>query len=161
MNTQALTHTTCSVIPAIADEVRGLWAITALIGIIFCRRGRQMLIDKQTARHVPHMGVDVLVINYITLGQGLPVDDGFYLSSIYHQHCGKKKNANTPKRREVRSSPECSLIGWSYSAQPCHYDLDSCAAAAEQYSHVHVLWLTPALWFNPVQIHTSMLHVTV
>lgn len=50
-----------------------------------------MLIDKQTARHVPHMGVDVLVINYITLGQGLPVDDGFYLSSIYHQHCGKKK----------------------------------------------------------------------
>lgn len=122
-------------------------------------QGRQMLIDKQTPRHVPHMGVDVLVINYITLGQGLPVDDGFCLRSIYHQHCGK--NTNTPQRREVCSSPECSLIGWSYSAQLCHYDLGSCAAAVEQYSHVCVLWLTPALWFNPMQIHTSLLHITV
>lgn len=61
-------------------------------------QGRQMLIDKQTPRHVPHMGVDVLVINYITLGQGLPVDDGFYLRSIYHQHCGEKCKYAKEKR---------------------------------------------------------------
>lgn len=53
-------------------------------------QGRQMLIDKQTPRHVPHMGVDVLAINEIA--QRLPVDDGFYLRSVNHRYCGKNAN---------------------------------------------------------------------
>lgn len=65
-----------------------------------------MLIDKQTPRHEPHMGVDLLAIRYVTLGTRPPVDDDFCLRSVNRQHQGKYANVTKVKCARVLDQTE-------------------------------------------------------
>lgn len=78
-----------------------------------------MLIDQQTPRHEPHMGMDLLAISYVTLGKRPPVDDGFCLRSVNRQHRGEYAKCEVKCARV--------LFGWirrRYSMELCHNDSD-------------------------------------